>query len=149
MTALNFPAFEPRLQYEQQKTWIWDIIRKKFVVLTPEEWVRQHVVHFMKNELGYPLGRINLEKKLTFNGMTRRLDLVVFGKNAIPEIMVECKAPEIELNEKVCRQIAVYQQSLPCRYLMITNGLHHYFFEKMTSTGETIWKPVVGLPVLD
>jgi hypothetical protein len=149
MTALNFPAFEPRLQYKQQKTLIWDIIRKKFIVLTPEEWVRQHTIHFLTQQLRYPAQAINVEKKLTFNGMTRRLDVIVFGKNAVPRILIECKAPEVPLDDKVCRQIAVYQQAVPCRWLMITNGMNHFFFEKIQKQEEFIWKPVLGLPQPD
>lgn len=125
---------------------IYDIIRKKFVVLTPEEYVRQHVVHYIISHLGYPKHLVNVEKMVKFNQTRRRLDVVVFNKNMQTEIIVECKATDISLDDQVCRQIAIYQYALPCRYLLITNGLMHFVFEKELKGDEIVWKHINSLP---
>ena len=146
MIPLNLPDFKPNLKFEQQKTLIYDVIRKKFVVLTPEEYVRQHVIHYIINQLGYPLHQINVEKMITFNQTKRRVDIVVFNQMAQTHIIVECKAADIPLTENTARQIGVYQYALPCNYLFITNGINHFAFEKKILNEQIHWQKIEVLP---
>lgn len=112
-------------------------MRKKTVILTPEEWVRQHVIHYLINELGYPLGLIAVEKSMLINSQTKRFDVVVHTKEGQPHILVECKSPAVKITNKTLDQASNYQQHLKCNYAMLTNGLTHYFlnyqFEKKMS----------------
>ena len=126
MQKLNFTSYSFRLKNSNNKTYIFDEIRKKFIVLQPEEWVRQHVVRFLL-EKGYPLSLINVEKKLEVNGLTKRYDIIVFRPNGEILLIVECKAPEIAITQATFDQIARYNLTLQADFLMITNGLHHYF----------------------
>jgi len=96
------------------------------VVLTPEEWVRQHVVHFLISDKKYPISHINVEKQLQLHDTTKRYDIVVFNSNGSIEIIVECKAPKIKINQKVFDQIARYNFVLQATYLIVSNGLEHY-----------------------
>lgn len=127
MQIINFPDYEFRFKSNENKTLIFDIIRKKFVTLTPEEWVRQHVIHFLVFELKYPRSHINIEKQLTLHNTKKRYDLVVFKPSGDIHIIVECKAPNIAIDQDVFDQIARYNFVLNASYLMLTNGLEHYF----------------------
>ena len=106
---------------------IFDEIRKKFVILTPEEWVRQHVVRYLLEEKKYSKSYINVEKMITINGMTKRYDIVVFHPDGSIFVLIECKAPEVPITQITFDQIARYNMVLHANYLMVTNGLHHYF----------------------
>lgn len=97
------------------------------MVLQPEEWVRQHVVHFLIQNKGYPKSHINVEKQLTINGLKKRYDVVVFNSDGSIEILIECKAPEIPINQITFDQIARYNMNLKANYLMVTNGLEHFY----------------------
>lgn len=127
MQPLNFSAYTFRFKNSENKTAIFDEIRKKFVVLTPEEWVRQHVIHFLITEMKYPKSWINVEKVIKINGLTKRYDIVVFNPNGSIFLLVECKAPQITLTQETFNQIARYNLTLNAQYLMVTNGLNHYF----------------------
>lgn len=127
MNALNFKTYDFRFRKQAGKIEIYDIIRRKYVVLQPEEWVRQHVVRFLINEKGYPQALINVEKELLLNGLTKRYDVVVFATDGSIEVVVECKAPSVAITQEVFDQIARYNLSLRARYLMVTNGLNHYY----------------------
>jgi hypothetical protein len=127
MNQLNFPKLDFRFKNSENKTYIFDIIRKKFVVLQPEEWVRQHIVHYLIYHKNYPKSYINVEKKLEVNQMIRRYDIVVFNKEGGIELLVECKAPQIEITQEVFDQIARYNLSLKSNFLMVSNGLKHYY----------------------
>jgi hypothetical protein len=124
---LNFPKYNFRFKSNENKTLIFDIIRKKFVVLTPEEWVRQHAIHFLISEKKYPASHINVEKQLQLNDTLKRYDIVVFNKNGSIQIIAECKAPSIKTNQQTFDQIARYNLALKSETLMITNGLEHFF----------------------
>ncbi|GLB52410.1 restriction endonuclease subunit R [Neptunitalea chrysea] len=124
---LNFPEFKFRFKSSENKIYIFDEIRKKFVVLQPEEWVRQHVVHYLLQIKGYPKSLINVEKKLVINDMTRRYDVVIFNPDGSIFLIVECKAPEVPIKQDTFDQIARYNLSLNATYLMVTNGKSHYF----------------------
>ena len=127
MQNLNFPKYNFRFKSNENKTLIFDIIRKKFVVLTPEEWVRQHTIHFLTSEKKYPISHINVEKQLQLNDTVKRYDIVVFNKDGTIKIIVECKAPSIKTNQQTFDQIARYNLVLKSETLMVSNGLEHFF----------------------
>lgn len=127
MQELNLPSYSFRLKSSENKTLIFDIIRKKYVVLTPEEWVRQHIIHYLIEEKKYPQSLIAVEKKLELNGLTKRTDIVVFNRQGNPEIIIECKAPEVTINQTTFDQIARYNMTLNAPFLMISNGINHYY----------------------
>jgi len=127
MQGLNFPSYHFRLKNTENSTYIFDVIRKKFVVLQPEEWVRQHVIHFLIRTKKYPRSLINVEKQLTINGLKKRYDVIVFNAQGDINILIECKAPEVEISQKVFDQIAIYNVKLKADYLMVTNGVNHYY----------------------
>lgn len=127
MQLLNFPAYDFRVKNKENKILIFDIIRKKFVVLQPEEWVRQHVIRWLIEQKKFPASLINVEKKITINGLTKRYDIVVFTPNGSIELLVECKAYTQRLSQEVFDQVARYNLQISARYLMLTNGLQHYF----------------------
>ncbi len=134
---LNFKDYNFTIKKNNGNTLIFDIVRKKSVILTPEEWVRQHVVHYLINELGYPLGLIAVEKSMLINSQLKRFDVVVHNKIGQPMILIECKSPSVKITSKTLDQASNYQQFLKCEYAMLTNGLTHYFlhyqFEEKTS----------------
>ncbi len=127
MQPLNFPSYSFRLKASENKTLIFDVIRKKSVVLTPEEWVRQHVVHFLHQEKKYPLSLISVEKQLKINSLNKRTDIIVFDRQGLPYIIVECKAPSVKITQNTFDQIARYNLQLDAPVLMVTNGLEHYY----------------------
>jgi len=123
--ALSFPQAELKLTRKEGQVFVWCIIRKKSLVLTPEEWVRQHLIHFLIQEKQIPIGLIAAEMAIEINQLSRRCDVVVFGSDGKPRLIVECKAPEISLTEKTFNQIAQYNAALNVDLLMVTNGLQH------------------------
>ena len=126
MQELNFPSYAFKLKSSENKTLIFDIIRKKYVILTPEEWVRQHVVHFLLKEKSYPISLIAVEKQIKINKRVKRTDIVVYNKQGTPEILIECKAPNIKITQTTFDQIARYNLTANSNYLMVTNGLANY-----------------------
>lgn len=114
---------------------IFDPVRKKYVALTPEEWVRQHILHYLL-ERGYPASLIAIERGIAVNGLTRRFDIVVYRRDAQPLILVECKAQEEALDHKVVMQAIAYNLTVQARYLWLTNGTHTYFIR--LSDGEVL-----------
>ena len=112
MRPLNFPAYDFRFKSNENNVHIFDVIRKKFVVLQPEEWVRQHTVHYLMEGKHYPKSLINIEKQLKINSLKKRYDIVVFNSKGEIEILVECKAPEVKITQEVFDQIARYNLSL-------------------------------------
>ena len=127
MLPLNFPGYNFRFKSSENKQQIFDIIRKKFVSLQPEEWVRQHVIHFLSVDKKYPTSLINVEKTLSLNGLRKRYDIVVFNTDGSIHILVECKSPNIIISQDVFDQIARYNLKLNANYLMVTNGLQHIY----------------------
>ena len=123
---MNFPVYSFRFKNSENKVSIFDEIRKKFILLTPEEWVRQHCVHFLNQELNYPLSSIGLEGKLVINEQMKRFDILVYN-NGEPLILVECKAASIKIDQKVFDQIARYNLKLNVPFIWVTNGLNHFF----------------------
>lgn len=126
MTKVVFGTYNFRTEDREGKQYIFDIARKKMVLLTPEEWVRQHILQYLVNEKNYPLNHIAVERGLELNGLQKRFDIVVFASSGKPVMIVECKAPEELLNEKVFEQIARYNLALRVNYLWVTNGTHNF-----------------------
>jgi hypothetical protein len=127
LKKLNFPVYSFRFKNSENKVAIFDEIRKKFILLTPEEWVRQHVVQFLLQDKKYPKSYINVEKIITVNGLNKRYDGVIFEPNGAIFLLIECKAPEVAISQHTFDQIARYNLVLKAKYLMVTNGLNHYF----------------------
>ncbi|TXD48316.1 type I restriction enzyme HsdR N-terminal domain-containing protein [Polaribacter sp. IC073] len=136
MQKLNLPNYKFRLKSNENKTLIFDNLRKKYMVLTPEEWVRQHYVQYLIKEKKYPTSLIALEKQLTINNRIKRTDILVFNKEGNPDIIVECKAPQIKITQATFDQIARYNLKLRANFLIVTNGLEH-FYCKMDFENET------------
>lgn len=127
MLQLNFPRYAFRIKSIKNNYFIYDIVRKKEVVLTPEEWVRQHIVHYLIQEKKYPVSLIAVEKKLTLNGLTKRTDILVYNQKGTAEILVECKATNIKISQDTFDQIARYNMKLDAKYLMVSNGMENFY----------------------
>ena len=127
MQKLNFPDYQFRFKNKENKLAIFDEIRKKFILVTPEEWVRQNCVHYLMLELNYPKSHINVEKLVKINGINKRYDIVIFNIKGEIEVLVECKATSVAINQATFDQIAQYNLKLKSNFLMVTNGLNHYF----------------------
>ena len=126
MINLNLPDYTFKLYKEDKRTKIFDEIRQKKIVLTPEEWVRQNFIRFLIEEKNYPKGLMAIEKGLKLNGLQKRTDILCYSKNGIPLLMVECKAPNISIKQSVFDQIGRYNIHFKLPYLIVTNGLEHY-----------------------
>ncbi len=127
MQALALPKAQLKITKKGDELFVWCVARKKTLVLTPEEWVRQHVIHYLVNDLKVPLGLIASEVSLSINTLSRRCDLIVFSKESKPLLLIECKAVDVPLTENVFHQIAQYNFKLNVDYLMMTNGVHHAY----------------------
>ena len=129
MQILNFPLYEFRFKNSENKLYIFDIVRKKFVSLTPEEWVRQHTIQFLLKEKKYPQSLMNVEKQIQVSQLTKRYDIVVYRSDGSIFLAVECKAPQVKITQQIFDQIARYNMTLKAENLMVTNGLHHIFYQ--------------------
>lgn len=125
MVPLNLPITKLDISRKKDVLYVWCPIRKKKLVLTPEEWVRQHFIAYLIENVGISKGKIASEYSLQYNSMNRRADIVVLNDNGKPLILVECKAPNVLLVESVFFQIAQYQNSIPAKILILTNGINH------------------------
>lgn len=126
MQELNLPAFEYKIIEKENKPFIFDVIRRQYVALTPEEWVRQHFVHFLIEHKGYPQALMANEVQLKLNGMSRRCDTVIYDRTLRPRVIVEYKAPTVDITQQVFDQICRYNMVLQVEYLIVSNGLAHY-----------------------
>lgn len=126
MNRLNLPVFDYKLKKEGGKHYILDLIRRKYVALTPEEWVRQHFVHYLINDLKYPKSLFKVESGLKFNNRQKRSDILIHNREGRPWMLIECKSPDIKLTQKAFNQIAVYNMTIGARYLAVTNGMVHF-----------------------
>jgi type I site-specific restriction endonuclease len=139
LPVLNFPAVDFRFQKnEKGNLQVFDIIRKKFVEATPEEWVRQHIIHYLINHKEVPASMISVEKQLLLNKTKRRTDLVVFNSNLKPILLIECKAPEIEINQFTVNQALRYNLELNVASVFLSNGLNHVFIKIDQNTPEIL-----------
>lgn len=141
MQKLNFPEYSFRFKNSENKVAIFDDIRKKFIILTPEEWVRQHVVRFLLDEKKFPKSHVNVEKIVKINGMNKRYDVVVFRPDGSIYLIVECKAPGVTISQITFDQIARYNMTLNATHLMVTNGLNHYFCQMDLEAEKYIFLP--------
>ena len=138
LPKLNFNEdFDFQIKRDKDKFFIYDLVRKSWLQLTPEEWVRQHWVHYFHFKKGRNLSSLILEKKLVLNGTTKRIDLLVTEKT-VAKILLECKAPEIKLTEKTFEQTARYNSILEAEEIILSNGLQH-IFEKFLEKGYEIY----------
>jgi type I site-specific restriction endonuclease len=126
MYKLNLPEFDYKLKKAEDKIWIFDGIRKKYIVLTPEEWVRQHFIHYLIHQKNYPKSLIKIEGGLTYNQLQKRTDIVVFNRQGNPWMIVECKSPAIALSPATLTQASTYNASLKAGFITVTNGMVHY-----------------------
>ena len=126
MLSLNLPTFDAKIDTKDGKSVIFDVIRRRYVALTPEEWVRQHFVHFLIEHKGYPLSLLANEVQVALNGTRKRCDTVLFGRNLRARMIVEYKAPEVEITQAVFDQVTRYNMVLHVDYLVVSNGLRHY-----------------------
>ncbi len=125
LPSLNLPPIKPTLQEKEGKMFIFDALRKKYLTLTPEEWVRQHWISFLTLNLNFPKGLLALEKGLKYNQLQKRTDLVVWDKEGNPYLLIECKAPKIKLTQKTIEQACLYNKQLQTNFLILSNGNQH------------------------
>ena len=125
LIPLNLPKATLTLTRKENVIFVNCLIRKKKIILTPEEWVRQHYINFLSLHLQYPLSFISVEKELIYFGLKKRWDIVVVNNLFEPIILVECKAPNIKLNQEAHKQVFSYQNKLNCEYIVLTNGIEH------------------------
>ncbi|RFC54794.1 type I restriction enzyme HsdR N-terminal domain-containing protein [Brumimicrobium aurantiacum] len=140
LTPLNFPKTVLKLTKKGGDVFVWDEFRKRKLLLTPEEWVRQHVLHYLNEYCQVPLPLIASEYAIEVNGMLRRCDGVVFDRQGKAVAIVECKAPKVKLNEAVLHQIAQYNFKLKVSWLILTNGLNTIVAHVNQSTGEILYR---------
>lgn len=126
MYSLNLPAFDAKITTQKGKMFIFDELRRRTVSLTPEEWVRQNFIHFLITHKGYPKGLIGNEVSLLLNGTKKRCDSVLYKQDCTAWMIMEYKAPNIEITQKVFDQISRYNQVLKVEYLVVSNGMKHY-----------------------
>ncbi len=125
LPKLNFrEQFNFHFRKDKDKLFIYDLTRKSYLLLTPEEWVRQHWIHYFLNIEGYSASALISEKKLTLNGLTKRIDLLITQKT-VPHILIECKAPHIALSEKTFEQVARYNSVIGAKEIILSNGIQH------------------------
>ena len=129
MQELNLPKYDFKIIKKNNKNFIFDEIRKKYISLTPEEWVRQNFIKYLVKDKKYPQGLISVEMSFQLNRLAKRSDIVIFNRKAVPKMIVECKAPSVNINQKVIEQIIRYNITLKVDYLTITNGLKHYCYK--------------------
>lgn len=129
MYALNLPSFDAKISKTDRSTIIFDRLRRKYVSLTPEEWVRQHFVNYLIVEKNYPASLIANEAKINLNSLSRRCDTVVYNSRLDPLVILEYKSPDVKITQEVFDQIVRYNIVLRVKYLIVSNGLSHYCCE--------------------
>ena len=126
MPKLNLPYADLKIKLVDGVSQVFDKVRKKYFVLTLEEWVRQHFLHFLHQHRRYPLGLMGIEKMVKYNNLRTRADIVIYDREGNPIMLVECKSPKTKINQDVFLQIAKYNFKLQVKYLVVTNGLEHF-----------------------
>lgn len=147
MEQLSLPAFSYKLKESGGKTLIYDVIRRKWLVLTPEEWVRQHLLHFLHTHRQFPLSLMSIERGTRYNKLQKRTDICVFSQEGAPLLLVECKAPHIPISNHTVQQAAVYNQTLKAPFLMVSNGVHHFCW-RVGADGVSL-DPLAELPAFE
>lgn len=136
LQKLNFPNIKLRAREAANTISIWDPLRRCYIVLTPEEWVRQHLISFLISSLSIPPTQIILEYPVTINRQNQRADIVVVGRDTTPQILVECKAPDVKVSQQTLDQAVRYNSIVKARYIILTNGINHYIYQKESDEGE-------------
>ncbi|PCI12042.1 MAG: restriction endonuclease subunit R [Flavobacteriaceae bacterium] len=139
MHKLNLPSYQFKIKSSENKQLIFDLIRKKYVVLTPEEWVRQNFVQYLISEKNYPISMIAVEKQVVVNNRKKRFDILIFNSDGSSNIIIECKAPKIKITQDTFDQIARYNLKLNADFLVVTNGLTHFSCELDTQNERYIF----------
>ncbi|MGE0636599.1 MAG: type I restriction enzyme HsdR N-terminal domain-containing protein [Bacteroidia bacterium] len=139
MQQLNFPVYQFKIKEENKRTQIFDTVRKKYVALTPEEWVRQHIITFLISEKKFPASLIAVEVSLNRGSKKQRGDIVVYTNNGKPRMIIECKAPEVKITQDVFFQIARYNAPLKMNYLVVTNGIRHFCCKMNYESGDHVF----------
>lgn len=136
MHPLNLPSYECKIKEMDGKTYIFDAIRKKYLVLTPEEWVRQHFINLLLSHYGYSKSLLRLEGGLSYNKLQKRTDIVVFDNEGKPFLLVECKAADVSINQAVIAQASRYNLTMRCPFLVVSNGKNTFCFKVDFETGK-------------
>ncbi|GAB3812976.1 type I restriction enzyme HsdR N-terminal domain-containing protein [Pontibacter rugosus] len=147
MDALNLPPFDYKVTKSGANYLIFDILRRKNIILTPEEWVRQHLVHYLINTLSYPKSLISIERGTNYNKLQKRTDLCVYNQLGQPHLLIECKAAHVPITQEVVKQVSVYNQTLQAPYVVISNGMDHFCWQVDFDTRQ--YKPLQGIPRFD
>lgn len=134
MKTLNLPEIDFKIRKKEENQEIFDVIRKKYIHLTPEEWVRQHFIHYLIIDLGYPKSLLKVESGLLYNSLRKRSDIVAYNAKASAILLVECKSYKVNINQVAVNQAAIYNKNISAPYLVLTNGLKHYCFKQKGST---------------
>ena len=145
MLQLNLPAYDYQVIRKHEKLYIFDVLRRKYIFLTPEEWVRQHFVHFLLEQYSYPKSLIKAESSLAYNSLSKRADLLVFDRAGQPFMLIECKDTLVPLNETVFQQAAHYNHIVRAAYLVIVNGLEWFCYRTDHAAG--VSELLADLPV--
>ncbi len=144
---LNFPPINLRVKPSKGSIMVWDSLRRSYIVLTPEEWVRRHVVSFLMEELAVPAAQIVQEYPVVLNTQRQRADVVVLSRQGEPVLMVECKAYDVKISQSTLDQAVRYNSVLKARYIMLTNGLSHHLYESLDCEGS--YRPLKSLSELE
>ena len=136
MPQLNLPKVALKTKSVEGTIQVFDVIRKKYFVLTPEEWVRQHFIHYLNTEKNYPMGLMGVEKMVKYNALKTRADIVLYTTEGKAKMIVECKAPNVKITQDTFNQIAKYNSQLKVKYLVVTNGMKHYCCKMDYETNE-------------
>lgn len=126
---LNLPTYQFKITKQNEKPFIYDIIRRKWISLTPEEWVRQHIINYLVTHKNYNKTLIAVERKLNYLKTFKRFDILVFNNKAEPEILIECKAPSVNLTSETALQLALYNQQYKAKIIIISNGINHFAWQ--------------------
>ena len=126
LPKLNLPNSDLKIKLVEETTQVFDEVRKKYFKLTPEEWVRQNFIHYLNKEKNYPFGLMGVEKMVKYNSLKTRADIVIYNREGMPSVIVECKAPNVKITQDAFSQIAKYNYKLRVKYLVVTNGLQHF-----------------------
>lgn len=144
MQKLNFPEYDFRISKDEDgKTYIFDPLRKKDLLLTPEEWVRQHVLHYLMSEKAFPASLISTEAGVKVNRLSRRYDALIYTRKGEAYMLVECKAPSVKINQEVFDQIIAYNRSIKAPYLLISNGLKHFCCQFDQTSHQYVFLPEI------
>lgn len=135
LPKLNFPAIKMRARRSADSVSVWDNIRQCYIVLTPEEWVRQHLIAFLTTHLNIPERQISLEYPVKINHQNQRADVVALDRNGRPTIVAECKAPNVNITQSTLDQAVRYNSVIGAEYIILTNGLSHHIYRRVDEQG--------------